>query len=90
MRAFPYDCHNFLILSLKRHRSLKALRIYEPTTASQHLSVVIVLSSLSDVKFSSEQHDYKRSGSDNLNLSNIIGTASHCLNMTTPAAQKEK
>ena len=75
------------------HRSLKALRLYERTTANQHLSVANVLSSPSDVKFSGEQHDSKHCGSDNLSLSSIIGTASHCVinvNMTTPAVQKEK
>ena len=38
------------------HRSLKALRLYERTTASQHQSVAKVLSAPSDVMFSSTEN----------------------------------
>ena len=63
------------------HRSLKALRIYERTTAGQHLSVANVLSSSFDVTFSDAKG---KSPSVNSTcgipgLATMIGTASHCI-----------
>ena len=59
------------------HRSLKALRLYERTTASQHQSVAKVLSAPSDVTFSSTENAKDCGG--NLSLGTVIGSASHCV-----------
>ena len=64
------------------HRSLKALRTYERTTAAQHLSVASVFSSSSDVRFSDTTG---KPGPSTTSISGIpgfpsmIGTASNCV-----------
>ena len=73
------------------HRSLKALRAYQRTTAAQHLAVAKVLSaSSSDVRFS-DTND-KPGPSSNVcgipGFATMIGTASHCVinvNMGQPS-----
>ena len=74
------------------HRSLKALRLYERTTASQHQSVAKVLSAPSDVTFSSTENAKDCGG--NLSLGTVIGSASHCVinvhKAAPPVLQTEK
>ena len=72
------------------HRSVKALRTYERTTATQHLSVANVLSSSSNVSFS-DAKDKPPSANGTATamsvnsttgipgIATMIGTASHCV-----------
>ena len=75
------------------HRSLKALRTYECTTAAQHLSVANVLTSSSDVTFSDAKGNPPSVNSTCgiPGIASMIGTASHCVihvNMSGPSMIK--
>ena len=64
------------------HRSIKALRMYERTTQSQHMAVSPILSSDTDMGFEEAHSDVKKSNFQpgvGFSLSSLIGQASHCV-----------